>query len=507
MIKPLQVLAIFCAFIANIKMVAEDITDRKWSVMFQVDMKQAIGINPVGIYVMGNFQGYDPATCPLKDENADGIWEGTFSFDPKLLETGNILRYSFVNGNAHQWIENFTEKMPCLGKDLSRMAVLTEEKTILPVVCFGACEACYSKNTVTFHVDMNGYAVNEGGVKIIVDGRIDNSTAYTKMADVDGDGIYSITYTMPAGLHTFGFVNGKKSEWPDQSMHVLDRLYTPRSVEVKMPFEEIYCCFNSTVSRRELKRTGQAPQLFVDTENKPITVKEEDNPAILRLLDSRLVSYWSSNYKQEQGKPAVPFFELHRGIADSLYKVMYGSQGCSGVTDLEGNYYRSVKIGNQCWMSDNLRSTYYSTGAPIEGMNGSKFAGLAIYANDSCRHHYGTLYNAYAAKDAKNICPKGWHVPSVAEVEMLLEVVGGKKQAGPYLSIQHKNADIAKADSIGLFLQPGGKLTDLGMVSKVDKEIWLWTRDNVAIHINEYGYIFFEKEEEQTGMCIRCLQD
>ena len=91
------------------------------------------------------------------------------------------------------------------------------------------------------------------------------------------------------------------------------------------------------------------------------------------------------------------------------------------VTDIDGNVYKTVKLGNQVWMAQNLRTTRYADGTTIP-------LGTSYYPdNDSANvTDYGYLYNwAAVMKGASSseanpsgvqgICPDGWHVPSDAE--------------------------------------------------------------------------------------------
>ena len=91
------------------------------------------------------------------------------------------------------------------------------------------------------------------------------------------------------------------------------------------------------------------------------------------------------------------------------------------VTDIDGNEYKTVKLGNQVWMAENLRTTRYADGTTIP-------LGTSYYPdNDSANvTDYGYLYNwAAVMKGASSseanpsgvqgICPDGWHVPSDAE--------------------------------------------------------------------------------------------
>jgi len=92
------------------------------------------------------------------------------------------------------------------------------------------------------------------------------------------------------------------------------------------------------------------------------------------------------------------------------------------VTDINGNIYKTVKIGTQWWMAENLRTTLYNDGSAIQLVtddtewNNLTTPGYCWYNNDSPTYKipYGALYNWYAVNTG-NLCPAGWHVSSVVE--------------------------------------------------------------------------------------------
>ncbi len=91
----------------------------------------------------------------------------------------------------------------------------------------------------------------------------------------------------------------------------------------------------------------------------------------------------------------------------------------STVTDSDGNSYPTIKIGEQWWMAENLKSTSFSNGEDIPNLIASgawastEAAGYCNFANDSANGEvYGHLYNYYSTVDGRNICPEGWHVPN-----------------------------------------------------------------------------------------------
>jgi uncharacterized protein (TIGR02145 family) len=100
--------------------------------------------------------------------------------------------------------------------------------------------------------------------------------------------------------------------------------------------------------------------------------------------------------------------------------IQYGS-----ITDIENNTYRTVKIGNQVWMAENLSATKYNDGSEIfHGEETSEWSGqvgcYCWYDSDAKAHKagYGALYNWNAVNTGK-LCPAGWHVPEIEEWDAL----------------------------------------------------------------------------------------
>jgi uncharacterized protein (TIGR02145 family) len=107
------------------------------------------------------------------------------------------------------------------------------------------------------------------------------------------------------------------------------------------------------------------------------------------------------------------------------------------VTDIDGNVYQSICIGNQVWMTQNLNTSKYRNGDPIQLVTDvNQWGGLSTGAycnydnNSSNSNTYGRLYNWYALIDQRNICPIGWHIPSKGEWETLINYLGGESVAG-----------------------------------------------------------------------------
>jgi uncharacterized protein (TIGR02145 family) len=114
------------------------------------------------------------------------------------------------------------------------------------------------------------------------------------------------------------------------------------------------------------------------------------------------------------------------GNSDTSGVVIKMIANAGDVTDADGNVYQSVRIGNQVWMTENLRVTKYNDGTAIPKdtslatWNGATTPKYCFYNNttnaDSIKE-YGALYNWYVVDPAnpKKIAPAGWHVPADSE--------------------------------------------------------------------------------------------
>jgi uncharacterized protein (TIGR02145 family) len=107
------------------------------------------------------------------------------------------------------------------------------------------------------------------------------------------------------------------------------------------------------------------------------------------------------------------------------------------VSDIDGNYYKTIQIGSQIWMAENLKTTRYNDGSNIPlvtdntAWSNLTTPGYCWYNNDAATYKnvYGALYNWYAVNTGK-LCPSGWHVPSEYEWTLLVNYLGGVYAAG-----------------------------------------------------------------------------
>ena len=120
---------------------------------------------------------------------------------------------------------------------------------------------------------------------------------------------------------------------------------------------------------------------------------------------------------------------------------LYSQTPGMGVSDIDGNNYSTVIIGNQEWMAENLKTLRYSNGEPIPNVPGIQWGGLTMgawcfYNNDSSYNNpFGKLYNWLSVDDSRNICPTGWHVPTDLEWSVLINTIDPFADGGNNLNV------------------------------------------------------------------------
>jgi len=132
----------------------------------------------------------------------------------------------------------------------------------------------------------------------------------------------------------------------------------------------------------------------------------------------------------------------------------YGS-----MTDQEGNVYKTIVIGTQEWMAENLNTGIYRNGDVIPtGLSNEEWGntinnqqGSWSYYNEEANYScpFGKLYNWYACVDARQLCPVGWHVPTDDEWTVLIDFLGGETAGGGKM----KTTGTIEADT-GLWISP-----------------------------------------------------
>ena len=198
--------------------------------------------------------------------------------------------------------------------------------------------------------------------------------------------------------------------------------------------------------------------------------------------------------------------------------LLYGS-----ITDADGNIYKTIVIGTQTWMAENLKSTKYNDGSVIPIVTStSSWAHLKTHAycwpnNDETTYKdtYGALYNWYAVNSGK-LCPKGWHVPTDTEWTTLITYLGGESVGRGKLKetgIEHWKSPNTNATNLsGFSAVPSGYL--YGTLYPIGYYASWWSSTEVnqydtKCRILDYldSHSFYSSGTRGFGLSVRCIKD
>ena len=184
------------------------------------------------------------------------------------------------------------------------------------------------------------------------------------------------------------------------------------------------------------------------------------------------------------------------------------------VTDVDGNIYKTVQIGNQCWTQRNLRTGRYRNGDTIST------GAYTIYINDPVNDGlFGKLYNHYAVTDSRGLCPTGWHVPSDSDWTNLTNNLGGYSAGGALKGKETQPApggwnppNTGATNSSGFTALPGGWHNGSFQLLKSSGKWWSSTVSSGSnawsLSLMSGSNIITPFNRPRTfALSVRCLQD
>lgn len=198
----------------------------------------------------------------------------------------------------------------------------------------------------------------------------------------------------------------------------------------------------------------------------------------------------------------------------------------SVIKDGDGNIYSSVKIGTQTWLVESLKTTKYSNGDPIALVTAeASWSALSTGAYSDFSNNtanatvYGHLYNWYAVKDSRKICPTGWHVPTNDEWSTLASSLGGEAVAGGKLkeagTSHWASPNTQASNSSGFTALPAGYRYANGYFFDMYESVFFWTSSGNSVD-NGYAWSLFYNDEAtyeesnndaKNGYSVRCIKD
>lgn len=201
-------------------------------------------------------------------------------------------------------------------------------------------------------------------------------------------------------------------------------------------------------------------------------------------------------------------------------KITYGR-----MTDQEGNIYKTVTIGTQTWMAENLRTTKYNDGTSIPKINiSTEWSALNTGAYCNFKNiedvdaiaTFGRLYNWYAVNTGK-LAPTGWHVPTDAELTTLITYLGSENVAGGKLketgNTHWANPNNGATNEIGFTALPGGLCNVNGTYEDIQYYGYWWCSTGGAnsswcLDVSYLGNeVFISGKNKKSGLSVRCIKD
>ena len=202
----------------------------------------------------------------------------------------------------------------------------------------------------------------------------------------------------------------------------------------------------------------------------------------------------------------------------------------NGVTDIDGNNYKTVIIGNQEWMAENLKVTRYNDASSIPNVTdtskwSSNTTGAWCYNNNDTFNNtvYGKLYNWYtvnlSSNGNKNLCPTGWRLPTSIEWNILTDYLGGDTIAGGKMKevgFQRWNSPNIDATNSSLFNGlPGGIFSRFNSIFIPIGLAGGWWSNSEFDTSNAWirgincssGIVYNEYTSKKNGVSVRCLRD
>ena len=376
---------------------------------------------------------------------------------------------------------------------------------------------------------------------------------------------------MPGGLRemphgNFGFLGRFGNYWPGDEGHPsyawnrtfnFDLIYVYRSGSDKRDGYSVRCINNvllPTVTTTEISNTTPISALSGGNiisdgggiiERVGIVWSTQENPEIddssvnLQYDDNTVFSV-SAKYLEPNTHYYIRAFAINgAGIGygnqleftttSEFTNIVFNPSLTYGtVLDIDGNVYKTIKIGEQNWMAENLKTTKFNDGTAISLVTGNaEWNNLTTPAycwynsqEATYKNTFGALYNWYTTNGG-NLCPTGWHVPTDKEFELLRDNVGSGGSLKETGLLHWLSPNYAATNASGFTGLPGGHRNDLDPPRNFDgigsfgtwcSSTWFDNtgyKDYVRMFILKYEdgafmYYFLPKNQ---GFSIRCLQD
>jgi uncharacterized protein (TIGR02145 family) len=318
-----------------------------------------------------------------------------------------------------------------------------------------------------------------------------------ELFDITGKSLASALNTLPIGTHSFK-VSGLSSGIYTLRINSPENIYTGKLVS--------------------LGGTGSEVKISY-LENKPIAFLSKK---LKSFSAEKIMQYTAGDRLKITGTSGI-YSTIVVDVPTKSKTITFNFISC---TDADGNNYPVVKIGNQIWMAENLKTTRYKNGNliattpvtfDISGQNTPKYQ-WAYDGIESNKNVYGRLYTWYAANDTGIIAPEGWRVPSYDDWLTLDNYLGGESVAGGKLketgTLHWLGPNTGATNESGFSALPGGSRST-SEIFKFKGELGRWWSSTEENAEKAFGRIAFNtgtsldhySYHKNTGFSIRCVRN
>jgi uncharacterized protein (TIGR02145 family) len=195
---------------------------------------------------------------------------------------------------------------------------------------------------------------------------------------------------------------------------------------------------------------------------------------------------------------------------------------------MKNNLFKTVTIGDQVWMAENLNVDKFRNGDPIPhaqtveewqraGENGQP--AWCYYDNDPANGKiYGKLYNWYAVNDSRGLAPEGWRIPFNEDWDKLFNLLGGSEEAGGKLKATDttywESPNTGATNETGFTALPGGIRSSDGTFDGIGKDgrwwcsnEWVENRAELKRMYSNYRNVLWDSSTMDNAISVRCIKD
>ncbi len=194
------------------------------------------------------------------------------------------------------------------------------------------------------------------------------------------------------------------------------------------------------------------------------------------------------------------------------------------ITDIDGNVYHTVKIGNQVWTVENLRTSHYRNGDPIPYV-GETQAWYKLSTDAYCDYsnnpdnaaEYGHLYNWHVLSDSRGLAPDGWRIPTHQDFDILKTYLGENnggqlKETG---TLHWLSPNYGATNTTGFAGLAAGSRSFDGSFEEMGRKLYLWTSLETGSNYAEAGVLSYGSDylslsgiyRKSTGLSVRLIKE